>query len=696
MSDSGQALQQGLGAGFSVCSDTPRAPAGRAVTAMACPACEVQELNDSAAPADAGIDPQRLREALADADLRVLLMVLHQLTGDRRWISDPLLPRRDVRLIADESAGFDEATQRLIRDAAFELLSRGVPSPAIARPDDAKILEMMSACLGEAVDPAYAPMVREDMGVADGDAHWSAEPDPDLLEQSRVLIIGAGVSGLGLAMQLQRLGIAYQIIERNEDVGGTWLENRYPGAGVDTPNLFYSWSSQRNPHWTRYFSLRDEILGYLQGTANRVGLREHIRFGTEMRRADWDEQRLLWRVQLAPKGAAPDAVCETLEVRYLVSAIGHISEPNQTRIDGMQDFQGPMFHSARWPERLELAGKRVAILGTGATAMQLAPAIVEQVAQLTIYQRTAQWARPTPELRREVSPAARWLFANVPFYAQWYRFTLFWRYGDGLLRFLRKDSQWPHPERSLNRVNDKHREQMTEHIRTVLASRPDLVDKCVPDYPPYGKRILLDNGWYDMLLRKDVELVTEPVSRFDADGAVTADGQHRAHDVVVLATGFSIAKLSARLDIRGLGGLTLAEAWADDNPRAYLGITVPDFPNLFILYGPNTNLGHGGSAIFHAECQVRYITRSIVQAIEHRVQALDVKRAVHDAWIAKVDEEHAQLIWTHPGMSTWYRNQHGRVVSTSPFRLVDYWRMTHEADLDNYRQLTVQEGADTG
>ncbi|MEK9776914.1 MAG: NAD(P)-binding domain-containing protein, partial [Quisquiliibacterium sp.] len=418
-------------------------------------------------------------------------MVLHQLTGDRCWISEPFLPRRDVRLIADESAGFDQATQHLIREAAFELLSRGVPRPAIEHPDDEKMLEMMNACLGESVDPVYAPMVREDMGIADADAHWSSTPSSASLQGSRVLIVGAGVSGLGLAMQLQRLGIPYLVIERNDDVGGTWLENHYPGAGVDTPNLFYSWSSRPNPHWTRYFSLRDEILGYLQGNATDAGLRPNIRLRTELRRADWDEQRILWRVQLADRDAAPDAKCECIEVRYLVSAIGHISEPNQTRINGMQDFRGPMFHSARWPQGLDLSGKRVAILGTGASAMQLAPAIVEQVAQLTIYQRTAQWARPTPELHREVSPAARWLFANLPFYARWYRFTLFWRYGDGLLRFLRKDPDWPHPQRSLNRVNDKHREQMTEHIRSVLASRPDLIDKCVPTYPPYGKRILL-------------------------------------------------------------------------------------------------------------------------------------------------------------------------------------------------------------
>jgi 4-hydroxyacetophenone monooxygenase len=662
----------------------------------------------------AAIDPDRLRQALRDADLRVLLMVMFHLSGDRKWLADPYLPRRDVRLIADESAGFAPELARQIRDAAFAMLAGGEARAVVDTLDESSVLEMMSVCLGEPVDPAYAPLVLEDMGFADGDARWRAPPTREALADSQVVIVGAGLSGLGLGMQLKRLGIPFTIVERNPEAGGTWFENRYPGAGVDTPNLFYSWSQHPNPKWSRYFSLRDEILAYMQGTAERLGLRPHIRFNTEFVRATWDASRSRWRVELREVGTGGggaaeaaarggeatrgdgagegrrDAPAHTLDARFLVSAIGHISEPNDTRFDGMDSFEGPMFHSARWPEGLELAGKRVAIVGTGATAMQLAPAIVDDVARLTVYQRTAQWARPTPEYHRRVSEGARWLFEHVPFYARWYRFTLFWRYGDGLLRFLRKDPAWPHPERSLNRINDKHREQMTEHIATVLAGRPELIERCVPTYPPYGKRILLDNGWFEMLLRENVELVTDPLQRFDATGASTRDGVRREHDVVVLATGFSIARLSARLDIRGERGTTLAQAWADDNPGAYLGITVPGFPNMFILYGPNTNLGHGGSAVFHAECQSRYITRTIVEMIERSVQAIDVRQDAHDAWLAKVDAEHAQLIWTHPGMSTWYRNRHGRVVSTSPFRLVDYWRMTHEADLRDYRVTTAR------
>ncbi len=641
-------------------------------------------LTTDAPGAPAALAPDALRAALEEADLRVLLMVLFHLTGDRRWLEEPFRPRRDVRLIADESAGLSPEAQRAIRSAAFDLLAHRVPAPALPSPDEATLLEMMSTCLGEPVEPEYAPLMREDMGFVSGDAQWRAKPSPQALAEARVLIVGAGVSGLGLAVQLQALGIPFTIVERNDEVGGTWLENRYPGAGVDTPNLFYSWSRHRNTGWTRYFSLRDEILAYLRDAATALGLRPHLRLSTELKRADWDEARNRWRVELVRRS---DGEVEVLETRFLVSAIGHVSEPNDTRLPGMEDFAGPLFHSARWPEGLDLRGKRVAIVGTGATAMQLAPTIAPEVASLTIYQRTPQWARPTPEYHRTVSDGARWLFEHVPFYAQWFRFTLFWRYGDGLLRFLRRDPAWPHPERAMNRVNDRHREQMAEHIERSLAGRPDLLERCLPTYPPYAKRILLDNGWFEMLLRENVELVTDDVERLVAGGIVASDGRRREHDVVVLATGFSIARLAARLDIHGAGGRTLAQAWADDNPTAYLGMTVPGFPNLFVLYGPNTNLAHGGSVFFHGECQARYVAKTLVELLERGASALDVRPEARDAWVAKVDAEHAQLVWTHPGTGNWYRNRHGRVVSVSPFRLVDYWRMTHEADLGSYRVI---------
>ena len=479
-------------------------------------------------------------------------------------------------------------------------------------------------------------------------------------------------------------GIPFTIVERNHDVGGTWLENRFPGAGVDTPNLFYSWASRPNPHWSRYFSLRDELLAYLQDAATDLGIRDHIRFQTSLsERVLGPSANRRWSVSLeSPSSGVED---DLRPVSHQHHRAYQRTKPHAVRRHG--GLSGPVV-----PQRSVARGprprpaRRSQWWEPAPPPCRCAPPSSTMSSQLTIYQRSPQWARPTPEYQRTVSsPATQWLFENVPFYSRWYRFTLFWRYGDGLLRFLRKDPDWPHPERSLNRVNDRHRQQMTDHITDTLAGRPALIEKCVPSYPPYGKRILLDNGWFDMLLREDVELVTDAVSTIDANGITDADGAHRVHDVIILATGFSIAKLAARLDIRGLKE-TLAEAWSGDNPTAHLGMTVPSFPNLFIGYGPNTNYGHGGSAFFNAECQTRYITETIVEMLEKDIATVDVKQVAHDEWIDRVDRAHAELVWTHPGLTTWYRNKHRRVVSTSPFRLVDYWAETHQTDLHNYHQ----------
>jgi len=625
------------------------------------------------------IDPAALRAAVADADLRVLGMCLVHLSGDLKWLEAPYRPVRDVRLVADPQAGFPPEVQAEIRETVIALLSRGAPPPKIGDPGGELLLRMMSVCLGESVPPEYLPFVREDMGFESGDPAWSSPPAASRLAELNVVIAGAGLSGLALGYRLGKLGIPYIILERNPEVGGTWYENRYPGCGVDTPNHFYSYSFAPNHGWKHYFSPRDELQAYVERFATDSGVRAHIRFGAEVTGARWDEAVRRWTVTArTAKGV------ETFEAKAFVAATGHFERPALAKLPGAESFAGPMFHTACWPDDLSLEGKRVAIVGTGASSMQIVPTIVDKVAALAIYQRSPQWVRPVAEYNLPVKPGTQWLLEHVPFYAPWNRFTLFWRYGDGLLRFLRKDPDWPHAARSLNKVNDRHRIEMTEYIRSELASRPDLAEACVPSYPPYGKRILLDKGWFKALLKPHVELVTAPIDRLDAHGMVTADGKHRAADVVVLATGFVVTDLAARLGVAGRGGRTLAEEWADENPTAYLGMTVPGFPNFFCMYGPNTNMGHGGSVIFLAECQSRYIASCLVGMAERGLASIECRPGARADWVRRVDEEHAQLVWTHPGMSTYYRNRHGRVVSPSPFRLVDTWSMTRRPDFGDF------------
>jgi 4-hydroxyacetophenone monooxygenase len=625
-----------------------------------------------------------LASAIAEGDIRVLLMVLVHMTGDTRWLEPPYRPKRDVRLIPDPDAGVPDDVQDEIRAAVLKLFENGEPKPAITDPGDALMLKMMRATLGENVAPEYAPLMREEMGFIPREMRWSRRPSDDRLAGQHVLIVGAGVCAIALGVALGRLGIPYTIVEKNAEIGGTWYVNRYPGCGVDTPNHSYSFSfGKRNP-WTRYFAQRQELHDYLLKVVREHDIHKNVRLKTELASSHWDESRKRWISTLRTADGE-----DTFESTVLVSAIGQLNDPAPARFADDERFKGLKIHSALWRDDIDLDGKHVAVIGTGATAMQLVPTIANRVASVTVYQRTAQWARPVKGYSDPITEGAQWLLAHLPFYVQWYRFNMFWRYGDGLLPFLRKDPAWPHPERAVNKGNDRHREELTSFILEELKHRPDLVEKCVPTYPPYGKRILLDNSWFRTLTKPNVELVTEPIDRFAPDGIVTADGKERAHDIIVISTGFKVTEMAARLNITGRSGTNLKQAWTNDNPTAYLGLTVPDFPNLFVMLGPNSGPAHGGSVIFQSECQSRYITSCLVEMIEHGLAAIDVKQDAHDEYVRKVDAEHEQMIWTHPGMTTYYRNSQGRVFSAMPWRFVDYWQMTHDVDLNDYRQTKV-------
>jgi 4-hydroxyacetophenone monooxygenase len=625
-------------------------------------------------------DRHRLQAALAEADLRVLLMVMFQVSGDECWLQEPYCPRRDVKLIADEDAGFAPELQAEIRAAALQMLAdRDLPQ-AHPVPDEALLLRMMSVCLGEQVAPEYAPTMREQMGFApvlEGITRLEAAPDSNQLP---VIIVGAGISGIVLGKMLLEQGIPFLIFDKNSQVGGTWWENTYPGCGVDTPNHAYSFSFGPRYPWRRFFSPRADIQDYLEQTAAAANLYPHIQFNSQVEQARWDSDNACWQVTV--RSPAGESVVRGFA---FVSAVGQLNLPALPTLQGMDDFERPIFHSSDWPTNLDLVGKRVAVVGTGASAMQIVPTIADTVAELTVYQRSPQWARPIPRFHDEISESSQWLVEHVPFYAAWLRFTALWRYGDGLLPFLRKDPDWPHPERSMNRVNEKHRLELLAHIENTLGDREDLLQKCIPDYPPYGKRMLLDNGWFETLLKSNVELVTAAIDHLDSEAIVGADGVRREFDVVVLATGFQVGKMAARLNITGRDGIRLEDEWADDNPSAYLGMSVAGFPNLFCMLGPGTGLGHGGSAIFQSEVQARYVVESVTGMLNSGDQYMEVKKEVQQDFVDRLDTEHAQMIWMHPGLQTYYRNAKGRVFSLLPWRVVDYWHMARHVNRDHYR-----------
>jgi len=618
---------------------------------------------------------------LHSADMRVLLMALFHLTGDKKWLSEPFRPRRDVRLIANRDAGLSEEIQQQIRDHAALLIENGFPEPVITDPGDDLMVSMMSVCMGETIPSEYAPMMREDLGFLSRDEGLPTSLPLSQDERPHVVIVGAGVSGLALGAQLTRLGVSYVILDANDEVGGTWYRNRYPGCGVDTPNHAYSFSTGKRNRWSRYFALRPEIQQYIVDTSRDNGVHNNVIFERQVVSAHWNEELQSWTIT----ATTPSGHNEQYVAPIFVSAIGGLSTPRIADIPGIEQFNGPLFHPFHWLDDVDVSGKRVALIGTGASAMQIATTIAPSVEHLTIYQRSPQWARDIKGYRDLIDDGELWLLDNFPFYAQWFRFSMFWRYGDGLLPTLRKDHEWEHSDRSMNRINDRHRQEMVSYIESIIGHRPDLMEKCVPSYPPYGKRILLDNGWFDMLLRDNVELVTDPVRQIDHTGVI-AD-EHREADVVVMATGFDVHQFLGRIDVRGRNGVCLADEWANDDPRAYLGLCVSGFPNLFMMSGPNTFLAHGGSLIFMGECQSRYISSAISQMTALGVSSIDVDKTVMDDYNAKVDAEHEQLIWTHPGMNNWYRNDKGRITAVLPWRLVDYWSLSHDVDLSAYHTM---------
>ena len=281
-----------------------------------------------------------------------------------------------------------------------------------------------------------------------------------------------------------------------------------------------------------------------------------------------------------------------------------------------------------------MTDKRVAVIGTGASSMQIVSSIAPVVKRLAVYQRSAQWIRRIDRFHDQLGEEQQFLLDEFPIYQAWFRFSMFWRYCDGLLPTLRKDPNWPHPERSLNKMNDRHRQQMTRYIESELGdSCEELFEKCLPTYPPYGKRILLDHDWYATLCRDNVELIAEAVERISESGVIAADGTSQDFDIIIKCLGFEPVGSTARLNLRGSSGQSLSDAWDGDNPTAYVGITVPDFPNMFIMLGPNCAVGHGGSAIFLAECNVRYITDALIKMIEEGIASVSVRQEVHDDFV---------------------------------------------------------------
>jgi len=629
-----------------------------------------------------------LDSRLAELDVQPLLLVHAHLTGDTAMLD------RFAPYIQGAWAFEQNAPQELKAELRQELIAvirdyadsgRSLP-PA---PSRELLQRMCDVAVGAHVPADYLPMVLEELNFDGADAktvRWRKAPSREKLANFNVLVIGAGFSGIAMGAKLKEADIPFVVIEKNPEVGGTWFENTYPGIAVDTPNHFYSYSFRMEPNWDHYFARGGEILSYIRKCYSEMAISDHVRFEQEVVSCTWDKDDARWVVTVR---RSDDSEYE-IRANAVISATGLLNIPSYPDIPGMKDFKGPMFHGARWDHSVDLTDKNVALIGTGASGMQIGPAIAPLVNRLTIFQRSPHWARPNPLIFATVGDGVKWGLANLPYYNKWYRFLLLWATSDGLLPAMRKDPNWSEPESSLNAESKRIRQWLIDHMRDQLNGDEELLAKVTPAFPPYGKRMLRDGNWFKTLTRDNVELVTGGVKHFTETGVVDINGVEHPADVVVLATGYKAQCPLYPIDVVGTNG-SIRDHWGEDDPRAHLGITVPDFPNLFLIYGPNTNLGHGGSALFHSECQIRYIMQALREMIERDVDVLAVRKEPYLEYNRKVDEEHAGMVWTHGGVTNWYKNKAGRVVTNSPWALCVYRNLTADFNPAEYDLVRVDE-----
>jgi 4-hydroxyacetophenone monooxygenase len=631
-------------------------------------------------PKDAGAELDR---ALETAHLPALIAAMAHISGDAGWIKPEWTPVY-VPLSRGET-GLSDTVQAEIRAKAKAVIETYLADGQVRMPtpDLATLRAMMDFVGGVPVPEEYADFLTDELaisGKSSKDPQFEQPKLKDAARKLRVLVIGAGMSGLLAGIRLSQAGVPFEIVESNADVGGTWLVNTYPGCRVDNSNHMYSYSFEPNHGWPQHFSPQPELLKYFQGVAAKYDLKAHIRFETRVESLTWDETKSVWRVELRRK----DGAAETVEANAVVTAVGQLNKPRIPQIEGVGTFEGPAFHSAQWRHDVDLTGKRIAVIGTGASAYQFVPEIAPKAAHLTVFQRSPPWGLPVPHYHEDVPEGMKWLLDRVPYYDKWYRFWLFWTTTEGFLPMVKADPGWNGPTTAVGEANLGLREMAAAALAAQVEDRPDLLPNVVPTYPLGGKRAVLDNGvWLGALKRPNVDLVTEAIARITPKGVVTADGVEHEVDVLIYGTGFTASKFLSGLKITGRGGRELHDVWGGD-ARAYLGMTTPGFPNFFMIYGPNTNIVVNGSIIFFSECSVRYIVGAVRLLAETGARSIEVKKGVHDAFNIRVDEANKGWAWGSANVTSWYKNEFGRVSQNWPFGLIDYWRATLAPNPDDF------------
>ncbi|MBX3485796.1 NAD(P)/FAD-dependent oxidoreductase [Phenylobacterium sp.] len=631
------------------------------------------------APEVAAVDQAFLRRVVEQADINALRLALYQQTRDPELAAMPV-----VKLVREgspfESSVVPSEHHQAVKDKAVAFLLAGAPrAPAPSRDEAGRMMEMFA---GDTLSRSHLDYGYEDLAFEGFPraAEWTNRPPAEVLEKLQVIIIGAGFSGLLAAIQFDRLGIPWRIVERQSGIGGTWWLNDYPEARVDVTSFLYQFKFEKDYPWKSHYATQAELQEYLDHIVDKYDLRSRIFLNTKVTAARWQDGSKTWALDIE----TADGASGTVESNFVVSAAGLFSTPTLPDIEGIGTFQSAMFHTTAWDHGYDYAGKRVAVVGTGSTGSQLARAVAAKAKSLTIYQRSPKWLTRVGNYRHAVSPEQRWLMDNMPDYTAWFCFGLHVA-GLQMDAFHDLDRDWQAKGGRINEKNDKLRANLSGFIRRKVGADETLLRELTPPYAPLSRRLVVDNDWYDTVMRENVELVPGRIERFDETGIVSADGTHRAFDLVVLAAGFDVSKYLWPVDYVGRDGARLDDLWAKDGARAHLTLYLPGFPNFIIMYGPNAGILSGS---FHSwiELYTRYFCRLITDTIEAGAQSFEVTREAYEAYNAALDAKLKQKLWEEEAAAGgYYINAHGRPGVSMPWSLDEFYEMIRAPDLSEYR-----------
>lgn len=629
----------------------------------------------------AEIDRSFVEQAVRTANPNALRLALYHQTGDPRLAAMPV-GRVPVQGGAMTALRLDRSDHETLWAIAADHLLAGLDERP--PPSKAETADLLTLFTGATPDEAELHWAYEDLAFDEfpHDAAWNERPDPATLAGFHVTIIGAGFSGIAIGIQLDRLGIPYRIVEKHEGVGGTWYINDYPQARVDIPSYMYQYRFVKNYPWRSYFATGAELKDYLATVIDDYDLAPKISLSTELTEATWDDERARWRLTLT--GA--DGATEQLDTNVVVSCVGLFNRPNLPAIDGIESFSGAMFHTTAWNHDYDYRGRRVALIGTGSTGSQLMPEVAEKAGHLSVFQRTANWVNPVNGYKAAVTEHERWLLDTLPGYWNWVIHATS-RDEIELQTLQEMDPDWVAGGGRVNEHNDRYAARLVDFIASKVDDE-ELAAKLVPPYAPLARRLVIDNGFYDALGRDNVDLVTDPIARITETGITTTDPEtgderDRPFDLIVLGAGFKVGDYLWPVAYAGRDGVTLEELWRRDGARAYLGLTMPNYPNFFCIYGPNGQ-ARGGS--FHAWAAAfgRYIGGLLVHLIEHDKRSFEVRADVFERYNADMDDAHRHILWEHEGGGGYYVNAHGRSGVNMPWTQAEYYEMIREPDPEDY------------